>query len=227
MKKTLITICLALVFILSSSQAQASPGENKKVFFIHHSTGAIYWDGENGQGMEYYLTEHGYEANDVDYWDGETDVDDWYDLFSQDSTWDIIGDADIVLFKSCFPNSAIRTGQLPEYKEYYRELYEIYEAHPDVLFVPFSTPPLPRDMTTYKQAQRAKKFDKWLTHAYVDDYEGNNLAPFRLHRLLRNKRGYLHKDYVVDSQDGHPTDSSGNVVGQRIWQRLDNVLESL
>ncbi|MFH0819266.1 MAG: hypothetical protein V1898_04690 [Patescibacteria group bacterium] len=226
MKKVISSLALMIIGILVLTQSVlAYPGENKKVFFIHHSTGAIYWEGQNNKGLKYYLEKNDFEANDVDYWDGGTDPQDFYDLFSSEASWGIIGDSDIVLFKSCFPASGIDSNHtLKQYKQYYRGLYEVFLAHSDVLFVPMSTPPLPKQMTTKAQATRAMKFDKWLTHRFLTDYTGNNLAPFRLHQLLRTKKGYLQKKYVLDPQDGHPKKKSGNVLGKAMIKHLNKTL---
>ena len=218
MKKLLlistIIICGALLF--NAVQA-ASPGSDKNVYFIHHSTGEIYRDG----GMETKLEAAGYDLT-APWWDGNTDPQDFPTELADSDSWDIIGDNDILVFKSCYPASGITSkSMLNEYKDYYRELYDIYEAHPEVLFVPMSTPPLPKAMTTFKEAKRAKKFDKWLKNKYVENYSGDNLWPFRLHKQLRNKKGYLKKKYVADPYDGHPKSKSGKRVGNKLVKRLN------
>ncbi|HBY73159.1 MAG TPA: hypothetical protein DEG44_00510, partial [Candidatus Kerfeldbacteria bacterium] len=135
------------------------------------------------------------------------------------------GDADIIIFKSCFPSSAISSDEmLDQYKDYYNQLYSIYESHPDILFVPMSTPPLPKEITNADEATRAIAFDQWLTTDYLNDFSGANLAPFELHHLLDNKVGYLKKEYVTDLNDGHPKNKAGVKVGKAIWKHLNEAL---
>lgn len=196
----------------------AKPGANKQAFFIHHSTGEVYVDG----GMREKMEAAGYSL-EAPWWDGNTDPQDFPSELTSSASWDIIGDNDILIFKSCYPASNIYSqAELNERKDYYRELYEVYEDHPNVLFVPMSTPPLPKAMTSYKKARRAKKFDYWLTHKYVEEYSGNNLLPFRLHKQLQTKNGYLKPKYVADPNDGHPSSNSGIRVGNKLVKRLNS-----
>ena len=92
--------------------------------------------------MQAALASHGYKGS-APWWNGNTDPPDFPGLFSNSQSWQTIGDANIVIFKSCFPASDITSDQMLEnYKSYYRQLYSVYAAHPQVLFVPLSTPPL-------------------------------------------------------------------------------------
>lgn len=221
MKKIIFFLVVLTLSFCVFSEVSAKPGANKKVFFVHHSTGQIYWD----NGMNEHLEENGYEGN-APWWDGSTGANNFPGLFNDSASWDIFEDSDIIMFKSCYPASAIGDDlTLENYKKWYRELYDVYEAHPDVLFIPMSTPPLPKDMTNGDEAKRAKKFDKWLVNKYTEEYTGNNLTPFRLHKLLRNKLGYLKKKYVQDPNDGHPAPESGEAVGQAIVEHLNKALE--
>lgn len=216
---------LSLLLVCSALPAYATAGEHKRVFFVHHSTGEIYWNGTSGKGgMEAALTKHGYTGQ-APWWDGNTDPQDFYSLFNDANSWTTFGDADIIIFKSCFPASAISSDALlAQYKDYYNSLYGFYESHPDILFVPLSTPPLPETMTNADEAARAVAFDQWLTTDYLTNYSGNNLAPFQLHHLLDNSAGFLQPKYVADPNDGHPKAKSGVTVGKAIRKHLDQAL---
>ena len=214
------------------------PEEYKDVFFVHHSTGEIYWEG----GMQEVLAAAGYQSY-APWWDGETDPEDFYNEFSDSDKWNIITgeslppgeERDILIFKSCFPASDITSDQmLEDYKDYYRELYPIYSTHPDMLFVPMSTPPLLKASTSADAALRSLEFEDWLTNEYVDDYQNylgseglegiDNLAPFALHSLLSDDRGFLAADFIADPSDDHPNYYSGEVVGEAIVEHLNNSL---
>ncbi len=196
----------------------AGEAADVEVFFIHHSTGEIYRDG----GMKTKLENNGYDLR-APWWDGATDYNDWHDQLSDPDSWDIIGTPDVLMFKSCYPNSDISSkAQLNEYKKEYRKLYDIFQAHPDVLFIPWSTPPLPRQMTSKANAKRAKKFDKWLKKRYISDYNGDNLDSFRLfYQLTGPKHWYMKRKYVSDPYDGHPKSNSGKRVGKKVLKLLN------
>ena len=196
------------------------PSGGKRIFFIHHSTGEIYWNG----GMRAALAAHGYPG-EAPWWDGGTDPQDFYDLFRSSANWELLKDSDIIIFKSCFPASAISSdSMLEDYKNWYRRLYSIYQNHPEKLFVPMSTPPLLRIHTSAAEARRALEFESWLLGQYKTDFTGSNLAPFGLHSLLSDSSGFLHADFIGSPQDDHPNSRSGEVVGNAMWRHLDAAL---
>lgn len=214
---------VALVMLLAMPVLAATPSANKKVFFVHHSTGQIYWD----NGMKTALVNNGY-VGQAPWWDGGTDPVDFPTLFSDYDSWSTFGNADIIIFKSCYPASAISSkAMLIQYKAWYKELFSVYKSHPNKLFVPMSTPPLPKAMTNIKEAERAKKFDTWLATTYVTKYKEaylgrNNLLPYRLHKKLMNDNGYLATKYVANPYDGHPNAKSGVRVGNTLVKVLNN-----
>jgi len=90
--------------------------------------------------MEQALVDDGYSAA-APWWDGNTEPQDFYSEFTNDTTWEVIGDKKIIIFKSCYPSSDITSDiMLEDYKKWYKQLYTIYEKYPDRLFVPLSTP---------------------------------------------------------------------------------------
>ncbi|NQU99881.1 MAG: hypothetical protein HQ538_04035, partial [Parcubacteria group bacterium] len=92
------------------------------------------------------------------------------------------------LFKSCFPSSDITSDEmLADYIAYYKKLFEIYAANPDMLFVPMSTPPLLEANTSAEAAKRAQQFETWLTVDYVADYD----------KYLENNLTLNTKDYNI------------------------------
>ena len=205
----------------SNKETEKTKPEFKKlVFFIHHSTGEIYWN----NGMSQALEKAGYKAA-APWWDGNTDPQDFYTEFSDTNKWQILKPYDIIIFKSCFPASNIDSDEMLEnYKTWYNELNKIYQKYPDKLFVPLSTPPLLQNHTTPEAAARALKFEKWLLGEYKNKYSGKNLAPFGLHSLLSDSAGYLKSDYIESQDDDHPNENSGKVVGAAIVKHLNNFL---
>lgn len=188
----------------------------KSVFFIHHSTGEIYWNG----GMKKAFENAGYIAA-APWWDGNTNPQDFYQEFKNNENWKILEPYSIIIFKSCFPASDINSDEmLNEYKENYIKLYEIYRAHPNKLFVPLSTPPLLQNNTTPEAAKRALAFENWLATDYKKNYNKKNLAPFKLHALLSDENGYLKSEFIASNDDDHPNNYSGEIVGSALVEFL-------
>jgi len=202
-------------------EPETETGFAKSVFFIHHSTGEIYWD----NGMKQALVDADYSAA-APWWGGNTDPKDFYSEFTNDANWEIIGDKKIIIFKSCYPASDISSNaMLEDYKKWYNQLYAIYEKYPNRLFVPLSTPPLLQASTTSTAAQLALDFETWLIGEYKEEYSGTNLAPFALHSLLSDSSGYLASAYISSQDNDHPNAASGNVVGEAIIEHLTEYVE--
>ena len=119
-----------------SSQAglnPASPGQTVRLVFIHHSTGQNWLADDNG-GLGKVLSDNKYFVSDTNYGWGpasigdHTDIGDWWSWFrgpdsatylaslyasaEQTSSYSRLpippaGENEIVMFKSCFPNSAL------------------------------------------------------------------------------------------------------------------------
>lgn len=200
----------------TSSSATVAEKFAKKLFFIHHSTGEVYWNG----GLEKALTDAGYEAA-APWWDPETNPPDFYPAFTNTDQWQTLDPYSIIVFKSCFPASDITSDEmLEQYKAEYTKLYYIYTKYPNKLFVPLSTPPLLKSHTTTEAAQRALNFEDWLVNEYKNGYSGNNLAPFKLHSLLSDSEGYLASDFISSQDDDHPNAHAGEVVGPALVSHL-------
>ena len=70
---------------------------------------------------------------------------------------------DVVIFKSCFPVTAIASDeQLRTYQKYYLTLRDTMDRYHDKLFIPMSPPPLRASMTNAQQAKRARQFSNWM-----------------------------------------------------------------
>jgi hypothetical protein len=117
----------------------------------------------------------------------------------------------IILFKSCFPNSALEgspedppaEGENPlrgmdawsgyqtvaNAKGIYVDLLEVFAAHPDNLFVAITAPPLHEDETTPEQAANARAFNRWLVEEWLADYPSTNVAVFDFYNVLTSNGG--------------------------------------
>ncbi len=209
----------------SPAQAQTddpSPPDNLvKLIFIHHSVGENWLtDGDGNLGRT--LGENNYFVSDTNYgWGPDsigdaTDYYNWYDWFlgpesgryldalysesgqnSSDTRTlsDPGGENQIIIFKSCFPNSdlggnpneAAADGEwytVGHAKYVYNQLLGYFNSRPDKLFIVITPPPL-LDST---HAENAREFSRWLVEDWLieNDYPFNNVAVWDLHNTLTN-----------------------------------------
>jgi len=121
------------------------------------------------------------------------------------------GENSIILFKSCFPNSALEgspqdpptLGDNPlrgldawsgeqtvaNAKGIYTDLLEVFASRPDKLFVAITAPPLHEDETNPEQAANARAFNRWLVEEWLADYPLANVAVFDFYNVLTSNGG--------------------------------------
>jgi hypothetical protein len=216
------------------------PASPVKLVFIHHSCGSNWLQDSNG-GLGIALRDANYFVSDTNYgWgtDGigsSTDIGHWYDWFrggssstytaelyaesGQNSSYSRLGtdpggDNEIVMFKSCYPNSALKgspsdpvppigsnplKGQssgstyhtVANAKGIYVDLLEYFETRQDKLFVVVTAPPLRSG--TY--AGNARAFNNWLVNDWLDGYPYRNVFVFDFYNVLTSNGG---GDYSSD-----------------------------
>jgi hypothetical protein len=253
-----------------------SPVYAENFVFIHHSVGSGLLSG----GMYDAVLAKTYVDNvhDITY---DTDMDP--DAGRPDSLADVPGDLtdmnhwilwfndylngvrshqcatgfnQIIMFKSCFPNSDVsadgtepgdpfswdRTvanyravfrhpsgaGNTYTYEgATYRALADVFAAHPDILFIPVTAPPLTFDGTTDANAHRARVFNNWLKNDWLSAYNAahpglRNVAVFDLFDVLAYPDNYalhpnrLREEYGGASGDAHPNEA-GNTAAVEVF----------
>ncbi|MCJ7717685.1 MAG: hypothetical protein MUO54_14360, partial [Anaerolineales bacterium] len=203
----------------------APPSRVVKLIFIHHSTGENWLsDGYGDLGQT--LGENNYYVSDTNYgWgpDGigdRTDIPDWTEWFSSDQTpiymralfsegeqhadyarslGDPGGENEIILFKSCFPNSDLEGNpddppsedgwlSVGHAKYVYNEILGFFERHPEKLFIVITAPPL----SDRSNAANARAFNQWLVNDWLEenDYAYNNVAVFDFYNVLTGNDGH-------------------------------------
>ncbi len=196
-----------------------------KLIFIHHSTGENWLtDGYGNLGDT--LGQNNYFVSDTNYgWgpDGigdRTDIPDWLEWFKGENTdtnleallnesgqnsnytrilSDPGGDNEIIMFKSCFPNSDLEGKpndppsadgwfSVGHAKYVYNELLNFFQAHPDKLFIIITAPPL----SDPSNAANARAFNLWLVQDWLDEnqYPYNNVAVFDFYNVLTGTDGH-------------------------------------
>lgn len=207
------TICFSAAWALDSGP----PNRTVKLIFIHHSCGENWLaDGHGGLGKA--LANNRYTVSDTNYGWGpdsigdRTDILDWPEwflgprsrnilqaLFREDSahshytrvTADPGGENEVVMFKSCFPNSNL-TGRpsdpsrkgagltVGNAKAVYIDLLRFFAARPDKLFIAITAPPV-QDPT---HAANARAFNNWLAKDWLQGYAGSNVGVFDFYNVL-------------------------------------------
>ena len=222
---------------IDASLDPSPPTKPVKLIFIHHSSGENWLNDEHG-GLGLALMANNYFVSDTNYgWgpDGigdKTDLGNWWEWFAgpeheryleavfnesgQNSPYSRLeddpgGENTIIMFKSCFPNSALRgspgalpaTGENPlrgqdasseahtvaNAKGIYIDLLETFNAHPDKLFIVITAPPLGDFETDSSQAANARALNRWLVEDWLAGYPLNNVAVFDFYNVLTSNGG--------------------------------------
>lgn len=224
-----------------------SSSEPIRLIFIHHSTGENWLADEDG-GLGKALAENNYFVSDTNYgWHSVgdyTDIGHWwlwfrgpassnylealYEEDEQNSDYTRLednpgGENEIVMFKSCFPNSALDQGSstfIPDIEDnplkgedsssdyhtvanakgIYIDLLEYFKTETDKLFIVITAPPL--SDRTY--ADNARAFNDWLVNDWLDDYSYENVAVFDFFDVLADPITNTLK-YPSSEGDDHPS----------------------
>ncbi len=153
----------------------------------------------------------------------------------------------IVMFKSCYPTSNVSSDGTPPGNPFadeqtianyqsvyrnstnpagtyryegaeYRSLEQIFAAHPDILFIPVTAPPMhygPYDDSSNANARRARRFNNWLIDEWLPSYQAahpdlNNVAVFDWFDILAYPDNHadhpnrLRREYGGNEGDSHP-----------------------
>ncbi len=231
------------------------PDHTVKLIFIHHSTGENWLRDDYG-GLGQALADNNYFVSDTNYGWGpdsigdRTDIPDWTEWFASGQTpvymdalfnesgqnsgytrrpSDPGGENQIILFKSCFPNSALEGSPddppsadgwltVGHAKYVYNEILQYFATRPDKLFVVITAPPL--SDSTY--ADNARAFNQWLVNDWLDEnnYTLPNVAVFDFYNILtardahhRYNGGVIEHTYgssntlAYPSGDDHPSEA--------------------
>ena len=135
------------------------------------------------------------------------------------------GENEIVMFKSCFPNShlggtateAPTTGDNPlrgqdAYSEYmtvanakgiYNDILPYFQSRPDKLFVVITAPPLVTGDTDAAHAANARAFNNWLKSSWLASYPLNNVKVFDFFNVLTSNGGDVNTNDAGSAGGNH------------------------
>jgi hypothetical protein len=212
---------LGSIQVFAQSEDNPNPPDTTiKLIFIHHSTGENWLtDGYGNLGKT--LDSNNYFVSDTNYGWGpnaigdRTDIPNWVEWFSspdtptymtalfsesgQNSNYtrtlsDPGGENEIIMFKSCFPNSQLEGNPndppasegdaltVANAKYVYNEILNYFKTRPDKLFIVITAPPL-SDPTF---AANARAFNNWLVGNWLTEnsYPYQNVAVWDFYNVL-------------------------------------------
>lgn len=215
------------------------PGGPVRLVFIHHSTGEA-WLGDDHGGLGLGLRNNNYFVSDTNYgWTvggdvigDRTDIGNWWEWFAgptRDAVMTALyaqtdqncgytrmdpapaGSNQVVMFKSCFPNSNLggvpndpaTTGANPlrgqdsgsehhtvaNAKGIYNDILPTFAAHQEKLFVVIAAPPLRDEDTSPEAAANARAFNNWLVNDWLAGYPHHNVFVFDFYDVLTSNGG--------------------------------------
>jgi hypothetical protein len=234
-----------------TADAPEQPEQPVKLVFVHHSCGEN-WLADSHGGLAVALAKNNYFLSDTNYgWgpDGigdRTDITNWPEWFTGPRSREYLralyresdqnceytrtsadpgGENQIVMFKSCFPNSNLQgkatdkatRGQgltVANAKAIYNELLKYFATQPDKLFVVVTAPPVQER----QHASNARAFNRWLVQDWRSGYRGSNVVVFDFYNVLTDPGNHHRiRDGKVEytSRSGgdtlyYPTDSDNH-----------------
>ena len=224
--------------LVIQSLSPAPPINPVHLIFVHHSTGENWLSDENGS-LGIALGDNNYFVSDTNYGWGpdnigdRTDIGNWWEWFRgpNSSTYlnplynegeqhcsysrltsVLSGENEIIMFKSCFPNSALQgnpndsvppidsnplkgEGSGSEYhtvanaKGIYIDILEYFRSRQDKLFIVITAPPLMANETNTAEAANARSFNNWLVNEWLAGYPYKNVAVFDFYNVLTSNGG--------------------------------------
>ncbi len=207
-----------------------STEEKMNIVFLHHSTGKVIWDAgvmkwfkkynkRNGTNLEIAEQEfpkgspYGWNNYPYDYWNI------WVnhagpEMYEKEPTLEILtAKYDIIIFKHCFPVSAIKedTGMAdiasPEKRtENYKLQYEALKAKmhefPDTDFLVWTGAALVESSTDGESAGRAREFFEWVVRDW--DEPDDNIHVWDFFGLETEGGIFLAEENARGKNDSHP-----------------------
>ena len=253
--------CFALSLAALAQLNPNPPSAPVKLVFIHHSTGENWLsdDNDNAGHLGIALMSNNYFVSDTNYGWGpnavgdRTDIGNWWDwfrgegsaedmaaLFAESGQWcaysrigqDPGGENEIVMFKSCFPNSNLGgspSDAIPpidsnllrgqdsssEYmtisnaKGIYIDILNYFATRQDKLFVVICAPPLQDIDTSPEAAANARAFNNWLVNEWLASYSYHNVFVFDFYNVLTSNGGSVYVNDLGAPTGNHHRYNSG------------------
>lgn len=234
MKKLIFLI----LFLCSLSSAHAA---DEHIIFLHHSTGGVIYDAGHvpdwfsaynaAHNSSYSIVERAYPTGTYpwdnypyDYWNLWVNGACRADEPSRHCLAQLTAEFDVVIFKNCYPVSAILedTGSpditssrksLENYKLQYSAVRNALQQYPNTLFIFWTGAPLNESATYPEQAARARQFANWVNNEMLAGGSYPNIRVFDYFDLTADWNNVLRAEYEINSSDSHPNTQAAEVIG--------------
>jgi len=113
------------------------------------------------------------------------------------------GENEIVMFKSCFPNSELYGNPtdppaaeineqmtVANFKAVYNNILTYFATRQDKLFIVVTAPPLMASNTSPERAANARAFNNWLLNEWLKNYPHKNVAVFDFYNVLTGENNH-------------------------------------
>ena len=129
---------------------------------------------------------------------------------------------DLVVIKSCYPNSDIKSNEeLLQVKKYYQSVFSFFERHKRKLLL-LTSPPLRPTSTTPGSASRARELATWLSSS---DF-GSNIGVLDLYDLLADEHNVLKKEFRrLIWLDDHPNRKASRSIAPVFVSRIKECVD--
>ncbi|MBN1872935.1 MAG: hypothetical protein JXA33_01790 [Anaerolineae bacterium] len=235
-----------------------SDGTYTNVIFLHHSTGKNlieqgnvrelfsqrgyqFWDHDyntigltrpdgSGTGSSYDIP----EITAGTRGGGNTNPEGLAVLFAQpvhnppDNAFSHLLQHEVLIFKSCFPNSAIKSEEmLEQHKTWYLQMRDVIAQHPDKVFIFLTSPPLHPQATNAEEAARVRVLANWLVGEYPAGLPNLFVFDF-FDQLADPQTNMLRTAYQRNSEssDSHPNEQANQIIGPRFVDYVDEVVQT-
>ncbi len=218
----------------------------ERLVFLHHSCGQNWL----ADGLKDSLLAAGVSVQSVTYGcplGEDTDMNHWVPKFTNNMN-EIIrfdnltadnlspdAEADIIMFKSCYPNSDITSDganignpveavkTLSNYRATFDSLQTLFAQHPEKKFLYITAPPLVPSATNPENAARAREFNNWVKTEFVNQYRQqtglDNFYVFDFFDFLADSDNVLKQDFRRSENDSHPN-RKGNLSATKTFMQF-------
>ncbi|HSM94352.1 MAG TPA: hypothetical protein VLT47_15870 [Anaeromyxobacteraceae bacterium] len=242
----------------SADAAPSAPSDGSRmardarIAFLHHSTGGLVWNAgvpafiqswNGAHGTGYRITQVTYPATTggypwanypYDYWTLWVDAAGSTRVLGESNLDDLVAAYDVVVFKHCFPVSAIGpdTGApsvassartLENYRLQYEALKTRLHQYPSKRFLVWTGAALAEAATSPEQATRARAFFDWVKGTW--DEPGDNVFVWDFREIETGGGLYLQPGYATSATDSHPNATLSALAAPLVGRRIVDVVE--
>ena len=245
----MVPVVFFLALFTFSGYGQSASPKSAKVLFLHHSTGENIWNGgvqawfeqfNKKNNLSYQVTEMSFPNDPYDWANYPYDY--WL-LWVKNAGKGYKGQAtlekltqtnDLIIWKHCFPGSAIEedTGNpsvasdvksLENYKLQYNALKKKMREFPKVRFIVWTLALELSGNIDEGQARRAGEFVQWVKATW--DEKGDNIFLWDFNALESNGGLYLQQKYSAGDGDAHPNEAFAATVAPLLCKRIVDVIQ--